>query len=263
MSVWLWHPASLSVAHISLYPQLWSINAKNRAYKGAQVHFRPRQDHYGFFCVLALGTVRRGQGVWCGRAISRGKRDSPPLFTVGMWHWQSVCSAASFIPAHMPVSTQVPTGGWPKAVVKRFVWASAGRAGHSPIPSSRAGIIWFPRTLLLIQPPYIHTASSRYTQSIIFTLTTGAECKHRGLLTLKYSFVDYPPCCLLAGKILALDWRLSWTSTGQTVSGVCVKEIYSDPEDMKYRMYKHAYLCLCMFVFVVRPVECCLKMVPE
>lgn len=85
-----------------------------------------------------------------------------------------------------------------QALAKRFVWASVGSVGHSSIPSSRANIIQFPRIVQPIPSPLhthmqAHTAHARYTKSIIFTLTTGAVCKHRGLLTLKYSFGDYPP----------------------------------------------------------------------
>lgn len=126
---------------------------------------------YGFVCVC---TTRRVRGVCCcGLAIFKGKTWLSPPFTVGMWHWQSVCTAASFSPAHKGAHANVHlSANWwlapyecvcaclQQTLAKRFVWASVGRAGHSSIPSPRASILQFPR---MLQP--IPTSLPTHTQT--------------------------------------------------------------------------------------------------
>lgn len=117
--------------------------------------------------------------LWVGHF--KGKTWLSPPFTVGVWHWRSVCTAASFLPAHKGAhaSVHLSANWWlapyesvcacvclQQALAKRFVWASVGRAGHSPIPSPRASIIQFPRMLQPIPTPlHTHALAHIYTQT--------------------------------------------------------------------------------------------------
>lgn len=165
-------------------------------------------------CVLALGIARSGRGVCCELVVSRVKCDSPPCL-----QWECDIDKVFALPppsysqgskCRCPLKCQLVAGPlctvcvcvcklWPKGLFGQVLAVLVTLPFPAPEPtlySSHASYSRYhpPCTLTSVHThKWAHTDHARYTQSIIFTLTTGAVCKHRGLLTLKYSFADYPP----------------------------------------------------------------------
>lgn len=144
---------SPTLALISHRAWLWSVRDKNTGpSNGPLVHVGT------WLCKVCP------RFVCCGLAISRVKRDCAP-FTVGMWHWPSVCAASLFLPVHIRADAGVVvSANWWLAPVcvcvcvyassgLKVFWVGIDSAGHSPIPSSRARIMQFPRMLQLISTP--------------------------------------------------------------------------------------------------------------
>ena len=187
-----WSPSTSCIFCSPLFPITFSCEAwmpNNTALsKGLEFML----DHDGttmfFLCVcwhLALQGVAEVYALWAGHF--KGKTWLSQPFAVGTWHWQSVCTAASFSPAHKGAHASVLlSANWwlalfecvcvrvcvcvcvcvylQQALAKRFVWASVGRAGHSSIPSHGASIIQFPRMLQPIPIP-LHTCMHTHTHA--------------------------------------------------------------------------------------------------
>lgn len=94
---------------------------------------------------------------------------------------------------HTPVSKVprvIPSVSWlcPSGLFGES-WLSYSSTLHFQLKAS-SNMHWSLMFPSIQTPPNVtHT----HTQCITLTLTTSAVCKHRGLLTLKYSFADYPP----------------------------------------------------------------------
>lgn len=158
-----------------------------------------------WFCVCWCCKAWHGCVLWAG--LFKGKTWLSPVFTVGMW--QTKCAAAYLLPAHEgahaskcqlvagPVWESVCWCVCPASSGQKVCLGKCWQHWSLFIPSPWASIIQFPRMLQPVATP-VHTHRHTQpmhtcTQSITLTLNTGAVCKHRVLLTLKYSFAHYPP----------------------------------------------------------------------
>lgn len=121
----LWHPASLCLSPLfPHHPQLWSMNdRKTKLTKGLKFildHDRTTGDG---FCVCWQYKAWQGCVLWA--AHFKGKTRLSPPFTVGMWHWQSVRTASSFLPAHAHANVHLSANWWQALCVYVFVFVES------------------------------------------------------------------------------------------------------------------------------------------
>lgn len=157
---WVWHPALVA----PLFPPSPSAVKHKYPKHSALSSYLTMTGSLRFYACwhLAPQGVAAVCVVWAGHF--KGKTWHYPLFTMGMWHWKSVCTAASFLPAHKastcqrPLKCQLVAG--PVCVFvssgHKVCLGKCWQCRSLLIPSSRANIIQFPRMLQPIPPPF-HT----------------------------------------------------------------------------------------------------------
>lgn len=135
----------LLLSCFSHHPQLWCVNAKHTRLTKRLKFLSNHDSTTGvWFCVRWCCKAWHGCVLWAG--LFKGKTWLSPLFTVGMWHWQSALLPTSYqlTREHMPVSANWWLALYERvcvsvcvqqALAKRFVWASVGRTGHSSFPA--------------------------------------------------------------------------------------------------------------------------------